>query len=660
MAKISMTTPLRIGTMVLKNRLVMTPMNTNYSDSNGCLTPQMEEYYVRRAKGGVGMIVLEAVSVMPDTRNHGVQPMLWDEKYVPAWSNLVDRLQSYGCKVSIELAHFGSEATLEPRMSASQVTRFPGAQVEAMSVERIHEVQQAFVRTAKHAQMAGVDAITLHGAHGYLIAEFMSPAYNKRTDAYGGSLENRMRFVTELLAMLRKELGPRFPIMVRYSVDEFITGGRSAEESIEVAKYLENAGASLIDLSAGVPNTYIFTNPPNGLGDTACMLIEKAAAVKRAVSIPVLCANTIRYIHEIEDILAQEKVDLIGLARPLLADPDFPKKAFAGCQEDIRPCLSCQHCFRTLDSGKSLRCAVNPETGREYAYGPIRRQSSQKVLVVGGGPAGMEAARVAALEGHDVTLVEKSGRLGGSLIAASIPPNKEKIGHLVTWYENQMKKLNVKVLLDTTPTPELLAELQPDHVIAGCGAEYVRRIPGSDHHTVITAVDALTQPDKVGQNVVIIGGGASGCEAAEYFAGERVTLKWLGKEGVSGPMRFERELHPEVKGRRNVTIVEMLPVVAGDMDDFNREVMRISLKEKGVMVLTDVRVQQIGERCVMILTPEGTERHLPADTVILAAGLAPRPLGPLVDAEPVGDSRKPGRIGDATYSGYAAAREISD
>lgn len=658
MAKITMTTPLRIGTMVLKNRIVMTPMNTNYSDSNGCLTPQMEEYYVRRAKGGAGMIVLEAVSVMPDTRNHGVQPMLWDEKYVPAWSNLVERLQSYGCKVSIELAHFGSEATLAPRMSSSQVTRFAGAQVEEMSVDRIHEVQRAFVQTAKCAKMAGVDAITLHGAHGYLIAEFMSPAYNKRTDEYGGCLENRMRFVTELLAMLRQELGARFPIMVRYSVDEFITGGRTPEESVEVAKYLENAGASAIDLSAGIPNTYIFTNPPNGLGDTACMLIEKAAAVKRAVTIPVICANTIRYVSEIEQILAEEKVDLIGLARPLLADPDFPNKAMTGRQEEIRPCLSCQHCFRTLDSGRSLRCAVNPETGREYAYGEIRRQTPRKVLVVGGGPAGMEAARVAALEGHDVTLVEKTGRLGGSLIAASIPPNKAKIADLVVWYETQLKRLQVKVLLNTEPTQELLATLQPEQVIAGCGAEYMRRICGSDSASVMTAVEALTEPEKVGEHVVIIGGGASGCESAEYFAGEGVELRWLGKEGVCGAMRYERIVHPEAAGSRKVTIVEMLPEVAGDMDEFNREVMRICLKEKGVQVLTGVRVQKITEDSVEIVTSSGENRLLRADTVILAAGLAPRQC---VDgADPVGDSVKPGRIGDATYSAYARAREISD
>lgn len=655
----TMSSPIQIGNMRLKNRFVMTPMNTNYSDSNGCLTPQMEEYYVRRAKGGVGLFELEAVSVVPDSRNHGVQPMLWDEKYVPAWSNLIERLQSYGAKVSIELAHFGSEATLAPRCSASKVTRFAGAEVEELSVERIAELQKAFVRTALNAKMAGADAITLHGAHGYLIAEFMSPLYNHRTDKYGGSLENRMRFVTELLQMLRKELGARYPIWVRYSVDEFVVGGRDVEESIEIAKYLENAGASAIDLSAGVPNTYIFTNPPNGLGDTSCMLIEKAARVKQAVNIPVICANTIRHIDEIERILAEGKVDLIGLARPLLADPDFPNKALAGKGDQIRPCLSCQHCFRTLDSGRSLRCAVNPETGREYAYGTIQKQAGKRVLVIGGGPAGMEFARVAALQGHQVVLCEKAPRLGGSLIAASIPPNKAKIGDLVRWYEGQMELLGVKVLLNTPATEELIAEIGADDVVVCCGADYMRRIPGSDGAQVMTAVQALTEPEKVGRNIVIIGGGASGCESAEFFAGERVSLVWKGKDGVCGPMIYEKCIHEDIPTEHEVTIVEMLPEVAGDMDEFNKEIMRITLPEKGVHLLTGVRVERIEAGKVIVSDKDG-QKELPADTVILAAGLMPNGCNAVPHAPTAGDSMKPGRIGDATYSAYAAARNLTE
>lgn len=653
----TMQTPLRIGTMVLKNRLVMTPMNTNYSDAQGCLTPQMEEYYVRRAKGGVGLMVLEAAAVTPDTRNHGVQPMLYDEKFVPAWSNLIERLQSYGTKVSIELAHFGSEATLEPRASASDVSRFPDARVEVLSKERIAEIQDAFVRTAQNAKMAGADAITLHAAHGYLLAEFLSPLYNRRTDEYGGSLENRMRFLTELLAKLRRTLGDRYPIFVRYSVDEFVTGGRDAKESEEVAVLLERGGASGIDLSAGVPNTYTFTNPPNGLGDTACMLIEKAAAVKRRVKIPVICANSIRYPSEIAEILAQGKVDLIGLARPLLADPDFPRKALEGRDGEIRPCLSCQHCFRTLDSGRSLRCAVNPETGREYANPPLH-QPRKRLLVIGGGPAGMEAARTAALAGHEVILCEKESRLGGALLAAAIPPNKGKIAELVQWFERELERLGVRIYRNTEATKKWIEACRADRVICACGADYLKRIAGSDRENVCNVAQALLHPQTVGRDVVIIGGGASGCEAAEYFSGERVTLRWKGKDGVAGPLIYDRIVHEDRPEEHTVSLVEMLPDVAGDMDEFNKELMRVTLKEKNVRIFAGARVLEITAQGVRLLDRDGEEQLLKADTVILAAGLSPRTCEAVPNAACAGDSVKPGRIGDATYSAYALTRHI--
>lgn len=662
MEKITMASPLRIGTLRLKNRLVMPPMNTNYSNENGCLTPQMEAYYVRRAKGGVGMMVLEAVSVDPNSKNHGVQPMLYDEKFVPAWSNLIERIQSFGTKVSIEIAHFGSEATLAPRVSSSDCSRFPGVEVKSLSVEEIAQVQQQFVRTIANAKMAGADAVTLHGAHGYLIAEFLSPIYNKRTDCYGGSLENRTRFVVELIQQAKRVVGDRFPIMVRYSVDEFATGGRTVEESVEIAKILEKAGVAAIDLSAGIPNAYTFTNPPNGLGDTSCLLVEKAAQVKAAVNIPVICANTIRYPDEIDRILGDGKVDLIALGRPLLADPDFPRKALAGKGEEIRPCLSCQHCFRTLDSGRSLRCAVNPETGREYMYGSVTREAPQRVAVIGGGPAGCEAARIAALQGHTVALYEKESSLGGSLNAAAIPPNKGKIGKLVEWYAHQMELLGVEVHLGVDVTPELLAQFKPDRVIAAVGASYARFIPGSTGKNVITAIEALQEPSRVGRRVAIIGGGASGCETAEYFAGERVKIEFTGVDGINGPLLYRKTEEPATEEDREVTVIEMMPGYAQDMDEFNKAAMHVLLPEKGVKLLTGTRVLEINAEGVRVCLPGGEEKLLEADTVILAAGLQTNTLPESLAGIPVqwvGDCSKPGRIGDANYSAYAAMRETN-
>ncbi|MEG1540500.1 MAG: NAD(P)/FAD-dependent oxidoreductase [Oscillospiraceae bacterium] len=651
--------PLRIGNFIVKNRMVMPPMNTNFSDEHGCLTAQMESYYIRRAKGGVGFMVLEAVSVSPDTRNHGVQPMLYDEKFVPRWSNLIEQIHSYGTKVSIEIAHFGSEATLLPRVSASDVSRFDSSTVTPMSKEKIREVEQQFAATVANAKMAGADAVTLHGAHGYLLAEFMSPIYNKRKDEYGGCLENRLRFVVEIIKECHKLVGESFPIILRYSVDEFALGGRQVEESVEIAKIMEREGAAGVDLSAGIPNAYIFTNPPNGLGDTSCMLAPLAAKVKAAVKIPVIVSNTIRKPEEAERILESGQADLIGLARPLLADADYCNKALEGRDCDIRHCLSCQHCFRTLDSGRSLRCAVNPETGREYIYGDIQKAGeSKKIAVIGGGPAGMESARVAATMGHKVTLFEAGDKLGGSLLAAAIPPNKEKISWLISWYINQLAKLKVEIRLNTKASPELIKSENFDSFMLASGAEYVRRIKGSEREAVVTAVDVLLGKKSVGKRVVIIGGGATGCETADYLLAEATKLHFTKVDGVDGKLMYEKTVTGEPE--HEVTIVEMLPEIAGDMDDFNKRVMHILLPEKGVHVLAGTMVEEINDQGVRVIDrSSGKKTMIYADTVILAGGLKPNAMEvPGVFGDVAGDSEKPGRIADAIFSAYARTRRF--
>lgn len=654
---------IRIGNMWVNNRIVMAPMNTNYSSAAGELTPQMEEYYVRRAEGGAGLIVLEAVSVSPTSKNHGVQPMLYDEKYIPYWSNLIERLHSFGAKVSIEIAHFGSEAVLSPRESASDISRFPDADVHVLTKEEIRRVQDSFVKTVCNAKMAGADAVTLHGAHGYLIAEFMSRLYNNRMDEYGGSLENRLKFVTEIIKMCHEKTGSSYPVIVRYSVNEFAEGGRTVQESVAAAKLLEKAGAAAIDLSAGIPNAYIFTNPPNSLGDTGNFLADWSKQVKDAVHIPVICANTIRKKEDVEDILGNGKADMVALARPMLADPDYARKALSGQWDDIRQCLSCQYCFKTLDGGKSLRCAVNPETGREYMYKEQceRTADPAKILVIGGGAAGMEMARSAALKGHEVVLCEKEDALGGTVNTAAIPPHKEKLAGLVEWYERQLKKLNVCIMTNTKADDRLIREIKPDIIVVAAGASYVRRIPGSDGENVITAVEALNHPELVGDDVVIIGGGATGCESAEYFSYRGTEVCFREVEGVDGGLVYDKIIKEDNKEGRKVTILEMLPEIASDMDEFNEKVIKIVLKENEVNVLTSMMVEEIRQGSVDVKNVlSGERKTISADTVILAGGLCPEKIIEEGDIPVywIGDSNKPGRIADALFDAYALVRRL--
>lgn len=656
--------PIRIGGMILKNRMAMSPMNTNYSNENGSITQQMEEYYVRRAKGGAGLITLEAASVSPDSRNHGVQPMLYDEKFIPAWSNLIERLQSFGAKVSIEIAHFGSEAVLEPRVSASDVSRFGNGHVKSLSVEEIIEIEDKFAATVRNAKLAGADAVTLHGAHGYLIAEFLSPLYNRRTDCYGGSLENRARFVVEILEKCKEAAGAQFPVIVRYSVDEFVEGGRKLEESVQLAKLLEAAGASALDLSAGIPGSYVFTNPPHSFSNASCFLAPYSKEVKKAVRIPVICSNGIRTPADAEKMITEGAADVVGMARTLLAEPDFCNKVRDGKADDIRPCLSCQYCFQTLDSGRSLRCTVNAENGREYQYPHTKKISVPRtVAVVGGGPAGMEAARVAALRGFHVILFEKSGKLGGTLNIASIPPHKEKLAALIHWYETQLRDLKVEIRLHTEFTPETAKHLDPQtKIFVAVGSDTARRIEGSNGENVKTAAQVLTDPAGAGKRVVIIGGGATGCETAEFLSGNKVELHFTQIDGVTGKLEYHAERHPDSALEHDITIVEMMNEICSDMDEYNKPIMKLTLKENGIHVLEKTMVRRIAPEGVYVTKADmGSDFLLPADTVVLAGGLLPCTIDtdPSDDRFcPIGDSRKPGRIANAIYDGFVAANRL--
>lgn len=655
--------PIQIGSMTVKNRIVFPPMNTNLTSEDGCVTPELEAYYLRRARGGAGLIILEAASVSKDSRNHPRQPMICDRKYTASWARLAEKLHRYQTRLSIELVHYGSEASIPPRVSPSGISKYKENPGKILTVEEIHRIQEQFVDAAVFAKQAGIDAITLHACHGYLIAEFLSPVFNQRTDQYGGSFENRCRFLLEIIEKCKAALGPKYPVMVRYSANEYVEGGRGMEESVELAKVLEAAGVAAIDISASQPSAYLMTTPPYCLPHTKGLLAPYSAAIKKAVKIPVFTAIGIRDPELAEEILEEGKADLIALGRPQIADPEYAGKVLRGEPEKIRHCLSCEYCLDTLDDDRQICCAVNPEAGREAEFDGVCKADIQKgVVVIGGGPAGMEAARTAALRGHDVILVEKRSALGGTLNAAKLPPNKEMIGRLVEWYERELKSLGATVYLDMEATEEKIREMGPDILFLASGSHYIKRIKGSDLPNVINAYDALTHPERVGQKVVIVGGGASGAEAAEYFSGALAEVECLGADGIGGNLRFSVKKR-EGEARRQITIVEMLDSICSDMDVFCKETVLFTLEQNGVQFRASCRVEEITEEEVRIFDQKkGQEEILKADTVILAGGLKSNDTERFQEMDcPVirlGDAQKPGKIKDALYSAYVEAARI--
>ena len=659
-AKYKISEPIRIGKLVLKNRIVFPPMNTNYYTENGFLCPMAEEYYIRRARGSAGLIVLEAASVTPDYKNHPAQPMLCDSRSIRLYADLAEKLHRYGTAVSVELVHYGGEAELAPHCSPSGISRHKDC--HELTIEEIHDVEKMFIDAAENAYLADLDAVTLHATHGYLLAEFISPIFNKREDEYGGSLENRLRIVKNIIEGIHKRIGQNFPVIPRITANEFIEGGSDAEYAVEVAKLLESYGAAAIDISASTPSAYLFTTPPYNLPEGKVEVIRTAELIKKNVSIPVFAAIGIRTPQEAEEIITSGKADLISLGRALIADPDFLKKANEGKEELIHECISCMNCLNTLNKGQPMKCTVNPEAGRETEFdGIVKSTIVKNVLVIGGGPSGMEAAVVCAKRGHNVTLAEKQDKLGGSLLAAEIPAHKEALSRLIERYKKELDTLNVKVITNAENIESIIDKTAPDTIVVATGASYIRRIKGSDNKNVVTAIEALKDPAIVGEKVVIIGGGATGCETAEFLRGKRVEIECKGADGIGGELVYEERPLKYTGAEHDVTIVEMLNAIASDMDEFSGPLMLKSLEANGIKMNPGLMVEEITEKGVAARSIEtGEKQFFDADTVILAGGLIPAPyeVGKDIETIVVGDSMKPGKITNAVYTAYIKAREI--
>lgn len=644
--------PIKVGTMEVRNRIVMPPMSTGYGAADGTVTEKILDYYEARAKGGVCLVIVEATAVN-DVRKHlPISLGLFDDKQIPSWRELAKAVHSHGAKLATQLMDGGPESLsflsgVQP-VGPSPVAGRTFRQVpRELSIEEIEGVINDFAEAARRAREAGLDAIEIHAAHGYaMVGSFLSPFFNKRTDIYGGSLEGRLRLLLEIVKRIKAKVGGDFPIIVRISGDDRVPGGRTLQETQFIAPILVEAGVDAFEVSGGtIPTTFWAVVPPSGT--PLALNAPFAEAVKQVVSVPVICVGRINSPQLAEFILESGKADLVSMGRALMADPEMPKKAAAGDFEDIAPCVADNFgCIGSAMSGRPPTCIVNPAMGKEKEWAIVPAEKLKRVLVAGGGPAGLEAARVAALRGHQVTLFEKEHKLGGQVNLASVPPHMQEISQLIKYLSRQVEKAGVKVELGKEVTPELVEEMKPDAVIVATGASPLvpDDIPGIDKDRVVTAWDVLAgKAATAARNLVILGGGLVGCETADFLAEAGDNL---------------------AAGRTAVTVVEKLGDVALDMAFEARHLLMQRLHAKGVKILTSAEVKEIIDDGVLFVRDGREESIRNVDNVVLALGARPvdhlseKINGIVAEVYVIGDAKEPRKVLEATAEGAEVSRRL--
>lgn len=634
--------PGTLGTLRVKNRLVMAPMVTQLASDTGAVTPTYISYLAERARGGVGLIIVEASYVEAHGKAFACQLSLERDALVPSHVQLTEAVHRYGAKIAVQLHHGGNRAdarfTGGRLLAPSRVAEGPVTPDE-LSEPEIDTMVQRFGEAADRARRAGYDAVEIHGAHGYLLHQFVSPASNRRTDAYGGSVQNRLRFTLEVIRSVRQAVGQDFPVLYRLSAE----GGYSLEDAVAFAREWEAAGVNALHVSIG--GTAPITLLPLETSTMAYpqgYIVDYAQAIHNAVSIPVITVGEIREPAFAEEVLAQGKADFIALGRQLLSDPYWPLKAAQGRDQDILKCLSCDHCRLALREGTPIRCLINPRLGREaWLHEPTPAPTAKKVMVVGSGPAGMEAARVAAMRGHRVSLYEAEPTLGGGQLALTYaPPFKEKLGWLTDYLSRQMRALPIEVHLNTAVDAAMLAREAPDALIVATGAvPEIPDIPGVGSDLVVTAHEVLKSKElPAGSQVVVLGGYQVGCETSEY----------LQRRGHS------------------VVLVSRSPAsrLANDAPYTYRAALIRRMGTIGIECITEHDVEEIRADGLALNGPGDSKRFLPAQVVVLARGAVP--LRNLADEASdsieevyiVGDSEEPRSIAEAMYEGTLAGRQI--
>ena len=647
--------PLKIGRLTAKNRIEAAPTLTCIAHADQSVSRELVEFYRAQAKGGAGLItVLETAIDRDRAITQPTQLNLGNDFYIPALTSVAEVIKAGGAIASIQLNHGGRQAVSQlnggrnPISPTAQVGTFTedrrrGEQViEEMTLDMIEEVIDHFAAAAFRAQTAGFDMVMVHAGHGWLISQFVSPAVNKRTDEYGGSLENRCRFGIRVIEAIKERCGADFPIEWRISASDLVPGGLEIADAIQYAQIMQDK-VELLQVSAGtigVPHTYPYTHPSTYLphGEN----LERAAEIKKAVtSTPVGVVGAIMDLDEAGEWVASGKVDFVALCRSLIADPALPKKTFRGRKQDVIPCIRCNACLIRGAHSLPVRCAVNPRSVREdyYRCVPTMAAAKKNVVVVGGGPAGMEAALVASSRGHYVTLFEKEDRLGGNLLAAAGPDFKPDWKRYVDYILRQMAASGVDVRLGQTATPELVMAEAPDEVIVAVGAEpALPDVRGIDRPNVFLAADVMRGAAVPGKNVVVAGDGGMGMETA-------LVLARLGKQ---------------------VAIVELPGGSAGDqtVNFVDVVVLQDYLDEYGVRPRKGQMLEEVVDGNVVVSEEQGRLSQLPADAVVLAPVLRSRNavvqslLHVAEEVHVVGDCRKPRILFNAIHDAFEAALDI--